>query len=114
MWLQIQQSAKQVLGVCEQKGTDKLQLDYDPRNPFDICSLTFTPIYRGNPYTEDPYTKARCAASSKSHSIISACHCFWCFVVVSESTAFSVPKQYCHALQTPERNAALAVADCMT
>ena len=61
---QIQQSAKQVLGVCEQKGTDKLQLDYDPRNPFDICSMTFTPIYRGNPYAEDPYTKARCASSS--------------------------------------------------
>ncbi|CAK0784913.1 hypothetical protein CVIRNUC_008118 [Coccomyxa viridis] len=55
----IQQSAKQVLGVCEQKGTDKLQLDYDPRNPFDICSMTFTPIYRGNPYAEDPFTKAR-------------------------------------------------------
>ena len=57
--MQIQQSAKQVLGVCEQKGTDKLQLDYDPRNPFDICSMTFTPIYRGNPYAEDPFTKAR-------------------------------------------------------
>ena len=57
--MQIQQSAKQVLGVCEQKGTDKLQLDYDPRNPFDICSVTFTPIYRGNPFAEDPYTKAR-------------------------------------------------------
>ena len=57
--MQIQQLAKQVLGGCEQKGTEKLQLDYDPRNPFDICSATFTPIYRGNPYAEDPYTKAR-------------------------------------------------------
>lgn len=24
------------------------QLNYDARNPFDICSVTFTPIYRGN------------------------------------------------------------------
>lgn len=59
MCAQIQTLAKQVLSGCEQKGTDKLQLDYDPRNPFDICSLTFTPIYRGNSYAEDPYTKAR-------------------------------------------------------
>ena len=59
MWVQIQTLAKQVLSGCEQKGTDKLQLDYDPRNPFDICSATFTPIYRGNPFAEDPYTKAR-------------------------------------------------------
>ncbi|CAL8462821.1 g2355 [Coccomyxa elongata] len=51
--------ARQVLTLCEQKGTDKVQLEYDPRNPFDICSLTFTPIYRGNQYVEDPYTKAR-------------------------------------------------------
>ncbi len=25
-----------------------MQLNYDARNPFDICSVTFTPIYRGN------------------------------------------------------------------
>ena len=25
-----------------------VQLNYDPRNPFDLCSITFTPIYRGN------------------------------------------------------------------
>jgi hypothetical protein len=57
----VAQSAKQALAVCEQKGTDKVQLEYDSRNPFDLCSLTFTPIYRGNQYAEDPYTKARCA-----------------------------------------------------
>ncbi len=44
--LQIATQARQVLTLCEQKGTDKVQLEYDPRNPFDICSLTFTPIYR--------------------------------------------------------------------
>ena len=44
--VQIATQARQVLTLCEQKGTDKVQLEYDPRNPFDICSLTFTPIYR--------------------------------------------------------------------
>ncbi len=44
--MQIATQARQVLTLCEQKGSDKVQLEYDPRNPFDICSLTFTPIYR--------------------------------------------------------------------
>ena len=42
------QQARQVLAACEKTPTDAEQLNYDPRNPFDICSLTFTPIYRGN------------------------------------------------------------------
>ena len=37
-----------MLAACEKAPTDAVQLNYDPRNPFDVCSLTFTPIYRGN------------------------------------------------------------------
>ena len=48
-----------MLQLCEARGADRVPLEYDARNPFDICSLTFTPIYRGNQYAEDPYTKAR-------------------------------------------------------
>ena len=51
--------ARQVLAACEKNPVDDVQLNYDPRNPFDLCSLTFTPIYRGNKFVEDPYTKAR-------------------------------------------------------
>jgi coatomer protein complex subunit alpha (xenin) len=40
--------ARQVLAACEKNPSDAEQLAYDPRNPFDICSITFTPIYRGN------------------------------------------------------------------
>ncbi|KAK9839869.1 hypothetical protein WJX81_007554 [Elliptochloris bilobata] len=54
-----QQTVRQVLAACERAPTDAVELSYDPRNPFDICSLTFTPIYRGNRFVEDPYTKAR-------------------------------------------------------
>mmetsp|Transcript_18514 Transcript_18514/g.51859 ORF Transcript_18514/g.51859 Transcript_18514/m.51859 type:complete len:1226 (-) Transcript_18514:342-4019(-) len=53
------QKARQVLAACEKTPTDSLELDYDPRNPFDICTVTFTPIYRGNRYVEDPYTGCR-------------------------------------------------------
>lgn len=51
--------ARQVLAACEKNPSDAVPLNYDPRNPFDLCSLTWTPIYRGNKYVEDPYTKAR-------------------------------------------------------
>lgn len=51
--------ARQVLAACEKSPVDEVQLNYDSRNPFDLCSITFTPIYRGNKFVEDPYTKAR-------------------------------------------------------
>ncbi|KAK2079848.1 hypothetical protein QBZ16_002243 [Prototheca wickerhamii] len=51
--------ARQVLAACEKNPSDAVPLNYDPRNPFDLCSLTWTPIYRGNKYAEDPYTRAR-------------------------------------------------------
>lgn len=41
------QQARQVLAACEKSPVDAVVLDYDPRNPFDVCSITFTPIYRG-------------------------------------------------------------------
>jgi coatomer protein complex subunit alpha (xenin) len=53
------QQARQVLAACEKAPTDAVAVNYDPRNPFDVCSLTFTPIYRGNKFVEDPYTGAR-------------------------------------------------------
>ena len=43
---QMAQQARQVLAACERTPTDAVQVNYDPRNPFDICPLTFTPIYR--------------------------------------------------------------------
>jgi coatomer protein complex subunit alpha (xenin) len=55
----IADQARQVLAACEKSPTDAVQLRYDARNPFDICSLTFTPIYRGSKSVEDPFTGAR-------------------------------------------------------
>lgn len=53
------QQARQVLAACEAKPQDAVQINYDPRNPFDVCSLTFTPIYRGAKFVECPFTGAR-------------------------------------------------------
>lgn len=51
--------ARQVLAVCEKNPSDAHSLNYDPRNPFDVCTLTFQPIYRGNKFSECPYTGAK-------------------------------------------------------
>ncbi|KAK9804455.1 hypothetical protein WJX73_003595 [Symbiochloris irregularis] len=51
--------ARQYLAACERSPTDAVQLNYDARNPFDLCSITFTPIYKGNQYVECPFSKAR-------------------------------------------------------
>ncbi len=53
------QAARQVLTACEKTPVDEVPVNYDPRNPFDICTLTFTPIYRGSKFVEDRYTAAR-------------------------------------------------------
>ena len=33
------QQAKQVLMACERTPTDEVELNYDPRNPFDTCPM---------------------------------------------------------------------------
>ncbi|PNH11699.1 Coatomer subunit alpha-1 [Tetrabaena socialis] len=55
----IAEQARTVLAACEKNPTDAVKLNYDPRNPFDLCSITFTPVYKGSKYAEDPYTGAR-------------------------------------------------------
>lgn len=61
----IAEQARTVLAACEKNPTDAIKLNYDPRNPFDLCALTFTPIYKGSKYVEDPYTAARFLPDAK-------------------------------------------------
>lgn len=60
------QQARQVLAACEKTPTDVVVLDYDPRNPFDVCSITFTPIYRGEFRTPLLYFHLHCPLVSIS------------------------------------------------
>lgn len=57
--MKIAAQAQQVLAACEKTPVDSVKINYDPRNPFDLCPVTFTPIYRGSKYVEDHYTGAR-------------------------------------------------------
>lgn len=42
----IAEQVRGVLATCDKAPTDVTKVNYDPRNPFDICSLTFSPIYK--------------------------------------------------------------------
>ncbi|KXZ40981.1 hypothetical protein GPECTOR_1057g334 [Gonium pectorale] len=41
-----EEQARTLLMACEKNPSDAVKLNYDPRNPFDLCALTFTPIYQ--------------------------------------------------------------------
>jgi len=47
--------AKKVLQVCDKTPTNEHTLKYDERNPFVICGLSLTPIYKGNPLVRCPF-----------------------------------------------------------
>jgi coatomer protein complex subunit alpha (xenin) len=50
------EQARQVLAACEKAPSDAVSIAYDPRNPFDIDSLNWVPVYKGSKFAEDPYT----------------------------------------------------------
>jgi len=50
--------AKRVAKHADTNAPDENKLNYDERNPFTICAITFTPIYKGSPTTHCPYCNA--------------------------------------------------------
>ena len=50
--------AKKVLALSEQQARNAITIDYDAKNPFDICCGSLTPIYRGSPLLRSPYSGA--------------------------------------------------------
>lgn len=57
---------KQVMALCEQNGlVDDVKIDYDERNPFTVCTYSFKPIYKGNPYVLCKYCKSLYAPQYK-------------------------------------------------
>lgn len=51
----------QVLAACEADPVDAEKIAYDPRNPFDLCPVSLTPIYRGTHSVLCPYSGAKCS-----------------------------------------------------
>jgi len=55
---EIASEARKVAKFAEQNPTDEHRLDYDERNPFVVCGISFTPIYKNKPSVACPYCSA--------------------------------------------------------
>ncbi|KAK6245497.1 WD40 repeat - like 10 [Theobroma cacao] len=58
-------TARQVLQAAERNTNDKVQLNYDFRNPFVVCGATYVPIYRGQKDVCCPYCSSRFVPSQE-------------------------------------------------
>ncbi|KAF9921386.1 hypothetical protein BGZ65_010387, partial [Modicella reniformis] len=50
--------ARQIQQVAERNPRDEIPIDYDLHNPFVVCGISYTPIYRGSPSVQCPYCRA--------------------------------------------------------
>ncbi|VEL07875.1 unnamed protein product [Protopolystoma xenopodis] len=44
--LEVATQMRKIWQTCEANPTDEQTLNYDPRNPFEICAASYLPIYR--------------------------------------------------------------------
>ena len=62
---EISTQARKVIQLCDANPTDAFKLDYDERNPFVICPISFVPIYRGSQMVRCTYCKSACLPEHK-------------------------------------------------
>lgn len=55
---EVAQQTRKILQACEKNPTNAVKLEYDELNPFSLCCMTYTPIYRGNPEEKCPLCQA--------------------------------------------------------
>ncbi|KAJ5075405.1 coatomer subunit alpha [Anaeramoeba ignava] len=55
---ELSEKARKIASFCEKNQNNAIKINYDERNPFVICSHSFTPIYRGNQKISCPYCGA--------------------------------------------------------
>eukprot|EP00771_Trimastix_marina_P001265 gnl/Trimastix_PCT/2323.p1 GENE.gnl/Trimastix_PCT/2323~~gnl/Trimastix_PCT/2323.p1 ORF type:complete len:1240 (+),score=493.38 gnl/Trimastix_PCT/2323:133-3852(+) len=63
----IAERARKVVAFCQQNQTDALQLNYDPRNPFVPCVVSFVPIYAGSDNAVCPHCGAHACTAYVAH-----------------------------------------------
>jgi len=49
---------RKILQACDKNPTDAMKFDYDELNPFTVCSISHTPIYRGKAEEKCPFCQA--------------------------------------------------------
>ncbi|CAG8565874.1 7824_t:CDS:10 [Paraglomus occultum] len=55
---QVATQARQIQSLCDKNPRDEIALDYDQYNPFVVCAISYTPIYKGSPSVQCPYCRA--------------------------------------------------------
>ncbi|VDM32758.1 unnamed protein product [Hydatigera taeniaeformis] len=55
---EVAEQTRKILRICDANPVDAFELAYDPRNPFEICPASFTPIYRGEECVREPLSGA--------------------------------------------------------
>ncbi|KAJ6249225.1 coatomer subunit alpha [Anaeramoeba flamelloides] len=50
--------ARKIIPYCKKNLDNEIEIDYDERNPFVICSYSYTPIYKGFDKIQCPYCNA--------------------------------------------------------
>lgn len=53
------ENARKIKAASERSGSDAVEIEYDQFAEFDICAASFTPIYSGQPFVQDPFTGAK-------------------------------------------------------
>jgi len=51
--------ARKIKVRSEREGKDAIEIEYDQFAEFDICAASYTPIYSGQPFIQDPFTGAK-------------------------------------------------------
>ena len=59
------EQALKVLKVCDANRSNSVQLDYDERNPFVVCTQSYKPIFRGQPISRCGFCHAPFAPQYK-------------------------------------------------
>lgn len=57
--------ARKIKTRSDKISTNAVEIDFDPYADFEVCASTFTPIYKGTAFSEDPLTKAKYQVSEK-------------------------------------------------
>jgi len=70
---EIEKACRKVIATSEKEPSNALRISYNEKNPFVICGITFTPIYRGTAHVLCPFCST-CFLESKTGEICPTCN----------------------------------------
>src|SRR5690606_30404433 len=90
---EIASEARKVIRFAESNPRDENTLNYDERNPFVVCGISYTPIYKNKPVVNCPY----CGASflpTHQGKLCPICQlagkCFYYYTILLTIISYSV------------------------